>query len=76
MQKTVARKRKWQAYVFITAFVRFYLLGINEVHTLSNKSMIFGQQYTVLIAVFAYLFFGQIIDNRHWTKQKQIFCAL
>ena len=57
--------------------MRFYLLGINELDTLSNKDLVAeGQQFEVLIAVFAYLFFGQIIDNRPWSKQKQIFCLI
>lgn len=46
-----------------TACLRFYLLGMLELNSFINALTSQRDPSTILISVFSYLVFGQIIDN-------------
>ena len=65
--KMRARRRRirWQTLVLALAFLRFYLIGTLELNCQINN--ITGNQSIqssgILVTVFSYLLFGQVIDN-------------
>lgn len=65
-----------QGLVFSLALLRFYLLGMLELNSYINSISGAESQISILMSVFSYLLFGQIIDNQPQSRQKTIYCIL
>jgi hypothetical protein len=58
------------------ALLRFYLLGMLELNSFINSITGAASSISILMSVFSYLLFGQIIDNQPMSRQKTIYCVL
>lgn len=65
-----------QSLVFSLAILRFYLLGMLELNSYINSISGAESQMSILMSVFSYLLFGQILDNQPQSRQKTIYCTL